>query len=108
MHGGDETSGDGIYTVQIGPFAAETVVEYQVLAKDIDGNEVLWPSFPFSFEVLPPFNPENDILLVVDSTWSGDVNFIAPFYRDALNDLGLTFDFWDTSLRVIVDVDTLN
>ena len=106
---GDETHGDSVYTAQVGPFAVVgTVVEYQILATDLDGNDVLWRSIPFSFRVLELFPVKSDTLLVVDSTHSGDVNFIAPFYKEVLNELGVAFDFWDTSERGAVDLDILN
>ena len=105
---GDELAGDGIYGFQIGPFAVGTQVEYQVRATNIDGNTFLGPEFPQSFVSLAPFVATSNNLLALDTTWPGDVNFIAPFYKNALDDLGLAYDFWDGSLRGFVDLPTLN
>ena len=80
---------------------------YQVRGTDTDGNAVLAPQVPVSFQSLEPFVATSNILLVVDSTWSGNVTSIAPFYKTALEDLNLPYDFWDTSPRGYVDLGTL-
>ncbi|MFC2058086.1 signal peptidase I [Chloroflexota bacterium] len=49
---GDEAAGDGIYGVEVGPFATGTVVEYQVRVTDNDGDIILAPSYPRSFQSL--------------------------------------------------------
>ena len=96
---GDGLTGDGTYGVEIGPFAIGTNVSYQIRATDTDGNAFLAPQNPNSFESLEPFVATSDILLVVDSTSSGNVSYIAPFYKDTLNRLGIAYDRWDASRR---------
>ena len=68
---GDGSSGDGTYGVQVGPLGVGTQVSYQVRARDTDGNVVLWPQVANSFQVLAPFVPRYDILLVLDGSNQG-------------------------------------
>ena len=102
---GDGTSGNGTYGVRIGTFAAGTQVQYQVRATDTGANSVLAPLVPVSFETLDPLVVMSNILLVLDDR---DPSAHDAFYKTALGDMGLAFDFWDGSLRGFVDLDTLN
>ena len=101
---GDGSSGDGTYGVRVGPFPAGTQVSYQVRATDTDGNVVLAPLTPNSFQSLAPFFVTSSILLVLDDRNQGGYD---RFYKDAMADLGLPYDFWDGSQRGFVDLATL-
>ena len=102
---GDGLSGDGTYGAEIGPFPVGTQVEYQVRATDTAGNTVQEPRPPNSLRSLEPFVAASALLLVFDDMNSSGHD---AFYRNALNALGLPFDFWDGSLRGYVDLPTLN
>lgn len=102
---GDTVSGDGIYGVQLAPLPVGTSVSYQVRAKDAEGNAVLGPQTPRSFTVLKPFVVASDILFIFDARNSSNWD---AYYRNALKSLGLSFDFWNGSLRGLVDKPVLN
>jgi len=100
----DWGANDGVYGVHIGPFPLiGTVVEYQIQITDIDGNVIVAPQYPYSFEVIKPFIKTADILLVSDQG-----SWVIPYYSDALDNLGYAYDVWDSDLRGIIDGGTLN
>ena len=101
---GDGPPNDGTYGVQLGTFSVGTQVSYQVRATDTDGNVVLAPETANSFETLAPFVPASGVLLVLDDRNQSSYD---RYYRDALDDMGVPFDYWDGSLRGYVDAATL-
>ena len=98
---------DGWYGVQIGPFPVGTIVEYQAEVADVDGNTIIAPQYPESFEVIEPFVKTADILFVPDRH-GDDTGWFAFYYTDALDALGYSYDVWDTGLRGAPDSATLN
>lgn len=102
---GDFGAGDNVFGVSIGSFLSGTFVEYEVQAEDSDANTMIyWSRF---FEVQPAWQKQNDLLLVVDARWSGDVNNASPAFQDALSAMGVSYDFWDASLLGPPDKDEL-
>ncbi len=98
---------DGCYGVQIGPFPAGTIIEYQVTVTDMDGNAILAPQYPMQFESLEPFVKTADILFVPD--YGGNsTDWFRPYFTDALDSLGYSHDVWDTGLRGAPDSATLD
>ena len=103
----DYDADDDWYGVQIGPFPAGTVVEYQVEVADIDGNIITAPLYPHSFEVIELFVKTADILFVPDYG-GNDTGWFRGYYEDALAVQGYRYDVWDTGLRGEIDSATLN
>ena len=101
----DGPPGDGTYGVAIGPFPVGVRVSYQIRVTDIDSNTVLAPRFPNSFLTLEPLVPTSSILLVFDSISATGLD---SYFKVALSNLGVPFDFWDSTLRGYVDLPTLN
>ena len=96
---GDLIANDGTYTVKLGPFQTDAFVTYQIRATNVEGVSVVFPTDAESFLVLPSFIPTEQILLVIDSTQSSQVEIISPYYASALDSIGLGFDLWDVSQR---------
>ena len=102
---GDFGVGDGVFGGSLGSFSSGTHVVYCVQAGDSAGN--VMTSYSRSFVVQPQWVRLNDVLLVVDARYANRVIEHAPVYRDALNSLCVSHDFWDTSLLGPPDTDEL-
>ncbi len=103
---GDRAAGDGVWGVQHTPLPAGSQVIYRVRATDIDGNTYLY-RYENSFIVLTPFIKTADILFVPDHG-GNDTTWFQPYYTNALDTLGYTYDVWDTGLRGAVPDSILN
>ena len=102
---GDSQAGDSVFGASLGVMPAGTSVNYQIRTEDADGNVI--ETSERSFQVVPQWVQRNRILLVVDAFYSWQRDESAPYYRAALDDLGLGYDFWDTSIRGTPDTDDL-
>ena len=102
----DDGAGDEVWGVQIGPYPAGTVIEFQVEAEDISGNTILAPQYPVRIEVIAPFVPTSDLLVVADYTWHTE--WFLRYYTDALDANGYAYDVWDGFLRGEIDGETLD
>ena len=102
---GDGLAGDGMFGVRAGPLPAGTNVQYQVRVTDSGGNVVVTPRVPASFQTLEPLVTASDILLVLDRQFPPRET---DYYTTALQDLGFSYDLWETYLRGPVDVPTLD
>ncbi|MBN2240283.1 MAG: S8 family serine peptidase, partial [Dehalococcoidales bacterium] len=96
---GDTVSGDKVWSVQIGPFAAGTQVDYHIQLTDAEQNTVITPSVPESFEVLDVWTATEDNLLVYDLIEDEYSQSHSSEYKDALNAAGVAYDFWDVNSR---------
>ncbi|MDI6792700.1 MAG: clostripain-related cysteine peptidase, partial [bacterium] len=108
----DEASGDDIWGIEIGLYPVGTIIEFQVQAEDISGNTVLAPQEPIRIEVIGPFVPTTDLLVVFDHPWwwwpKEDREQWLQYYTDALDTNGYTYDVWDSFLRGEIDEGTLS
>ena len=96
-------SGGDVYECWIGPYAVGTHIDYQILASDIDGNNVATPSIAAGFDVVPCFGQTSNVLLVVDDISDRFLNF----YTEALNANGYSYDVWQSWGRGVIDSTTL-
>ena len=104
----DYNPGDGWYGGQLGPFPAGTHIAYQVRATDSNGNTVLWPPAPRSFQVLHPFTKTADILFVADRGLGNDTSWLRSYYTQAFDDGNWRYDLWDVALRGAPDATVLD
>ena len=103
---GDLGPGDNVYGASLGVLPEGTSVSYIVRTEDVDGNVL--ETFQSSFQVVPQWVAQEPLLLVVDARYEWERDQAAPFYREALDTLGIAYDFWDASLRGTPDPDDLD
>jgi hypothetical protein len=94
------TGVDDLYTATFNLSAsAGDTVYYWVSGKDNDDNRTIENILsPNNFEVVAPENPSADILYVDDGAAIDNL-----FYTDILDDMGLTYEFWDRSAHRGID-----
>ena len=107
---GDVTSGNKVYTTQIGPYPVDSLIRYTVELLDSNGkNNTANNSY---IRVIKPYERTSDILLIGRDGTVGLRNHIwpdtnlasnndkTPLYDQlVLQDLGLDFDYWDVTVR---------
>ena len=95
--------GNGSYTYDItGLFQSGDVIEYWITAQ----RDLPSESLHISFEIKEPEHPLADLLLVADN--ASDEQVIAGLYRRAVDDLGVEYEFWDTSIEKGIDGSVIN
>ena len=102
----DDSPGDSVYGVQLGPFVVGDEIGYRVRATDADDRVYTYP-YTTTFQVLEPFVKTADILFVPDYGGNSTEGF-RPYFTNALGDLGYSYDVWDTGLRGKVYSGTLS
>ena len=86
----------GRYRASLGVMGPAGVnIEYMVRAEDIQNN--VMRSDRRGFEVVAPPEVRHSVLLVVDDTSHEWARHVAPYYRRALDDAGVKYDYWDAS-----------
>lgn len=97
----DNQAGDGWYGNAVGPFAAGSLVLYQIEVSDLDGNTITAPgaNYYYGLNIVPQFVKTADILLVFDEGSYSSANGLIGYYTRALNNLGLAYDVWETRQR---------
>ena len=70
-------------------------VRYKVRAEDVQNN--VMRSHERDFDVVLPPEVRHDVLLVVDERNHEHARHIGAYYRRALDDARVKYDFWDTS-----------
>jgi len=103
----DNSQGDGIWGIGIGTYPVGTKIKYQVLAEDASGNIVIFPTEPDSIEVIGPFQGDSRILLVGDYKY-GYARSYLPYYTNALDTNGYSYDTWDCFQRGAPDSTIIN
>src|SRR5215216_5148582 len=69
---GDAASNDGIYSVTIGPFGNNSVIEYYIAASDQNGNSRTWPApaIPAPDQIGPSMQVVNALFQVDDTIYA--------------------------------------
>jgi len=95
--------GNGLYAYDIvGDFTVSDELEYWVTTGDAFNFETMHQRFL----IKAPEHPDADILIVADN--ASDPQTWADLYRRAADELGLVYEFWDTSIEKGIDASVIN
>lgn len=95
--------GNGLYSYDIsGNFAVGDEIEYWIISE----GEVGYETIHLSFEIKEPTNPDSELLIIADQ--ASNEQIIADLYRRAADDIGVEYEFWDTSIEMGIDASVIN
>jgi hypothetical protein len=94
----DGEAGDGLFAAHLGPFPESSVVGYRFRIRDTAGSEIVAPLAEGIIRVQGPFVRAGDVLLVLDQGPQSSAWF-EPYFVNALNAAGHTYDVWACDQR---------
>jgi len=97
--------GNGLYAYDItGPFNVGDEIEYWITATSNEGFPT--ESIHLSFEIKEPEHPNAELLIVADREVAEQAQ--ADLYRTVADELGVTYEFWNTDLEQGIDSSIIN
>lgn len=95
--------GNGTYSYDItGNFDTGDEIEYWITSQGDLPNE----SIHLSFEIKEPVHPGAELLIVADN--ASDQQVQADLYRRVADNIGVEYEFWDTSVEKGIDSSVIN
>ncbi len=95
--------GNGLFSYEIsGPFDVGDEIEYWISTGD---SIMVGESMHLRFEIKEPIHPDAELLIVADQ--ASDEQVAADLYRQAADNIGLDYEFWDTSTEKGIDASVI-